>query len=461
MGGRKSTHSGDITQIIERNSRLPVWFLEKGAETSKAVGRVVLKRPNGQTMGYGTGFLIQGGLFVTCHPVIPNAKEAQTAVVQFDYRVAADGSFSPLVEFALDPLRFFASNRELDTTVVAITSPNATGVRVEDRKIILLEPREDQILVGESVQIIHHPGGEPLSVALEERAIAIQGDFLHYAGDTFSGFGAPVLNSNWELIGLHHSLFTRRDAAGQMLSRDGSVWDPLMGEDQIDTVAKEAIRASSIKRWLDTLAAPAPANPTPPVHSRSSGRAPLAPPDHVPRKPRRPPPAPPATISEPPVVLPGKGERPVRDSVFVSYARADQQRVPWFDRLNLHLRQIPRLLPRVWDDSRIETGADWRQEIEYGLARAKAAVLLVGPNFLVSRFVLDNELPPLLKAAKEEGVRIFPLITDPAAYEESILGQFQSFNDPKKYLSKLSAPKQNERLLEFARAVAKVFQPEE
>jgi hypothetical protein len=129
--------------------------------------------------------------------------------------------------------------------------------------------------------------------------------------------------------------------------------------------------------------------------------------------------------------------------------------VKWIDRLDLHLRQIPGLSARVWSDSRIEAGMDWRREIEYGLARAKAAVLLVGPNFLVSRFVLDVELPDLLKAAENEGVRIFPVITDPSAYEESTLGRYQSFNDPRKSLAKLSGPEQNETLLALARAVAK------
>jgi hypothetical protein len=222
------------------------------------------------------------------------------------------------------------------------------------------------------------------------------------------------------------------------------VVDASIADDQIDWVAKEAIRYSPIKQWLDSVLSPASpgdrqARAFAPQPGGAAGTAPAAPA---------------STVAGGRVDAP-----PIRDSVFVSYARADQTRVKWISRLDVCLRQIPMLSTRVWNDSRIEAGVDWRQEIEYGLARAKAAVLLVGPNFLGSPFIRSNELPPLLKAAKEEGVRIFPLITDPSAYEESRLGQYQSFNDPKKYLSKLSVPEQTEILLDLARHVAAVFQP--
>lgn len=430
-----------LERIIGRNSWMPSWFLAKGAETARAVGRVVVKSPAGSA--FGTGFLIPGGLLVTCHHVIPSAKVAKTSAVQFDYHVASNGSFSPLEEFALDPKRFFATHEVLDTTIVALTSPNATGARLESRGSILLDRYEDAILIGEAVHIIHHPGGEPLAVSLGASVLDLLDDYIHFDGDTAPGSaGAPVLNSNWELVGLHHSSVPRLDEEGRIIGRNGSVWESSMGIGEVDWLAKEAIRSSSIKRWLDSVVATAKK----PRSARPKASRSVAP-------------APPPPVPESSVVLQGAaGARPVRDSVFVSYARADQKRVKWIDRLDLHLRQIPGLSTRIWNDSRIEAGVDWRQEIELGLASAKAAVLLVGPNFLVSRFVLENELPPLLKAAEEEGVRIFPLITDPSAYEESVLGRYQSFNDPKKYLSKLSGPEQNETLLALARAVAKVFE---
>jgi hypothetical protein len=70
------------------------------------------------------------------------------------------------------------------------------------------------------------------------------------------------------------------------------------------------------------------------------------------------------------------------------------------------------------DDSRIGVGEDWYPEIEDAMKRASVAVLLVSADFLTSKFILSKEVPPLLERREKEGLKIFPMIIRPCAWDE-------------------------------------------
>jgi internalin A len=84
-----------------------------------------------------------------------------------------------------------------------------------------------------------------------------------------------------------------------------------------------------------------------------------------------------------------------RTGVFVSYSRKDKS---WLEKLRIALAPSMRGEKlEVWDDSHIQPGAKWADEIRKATARARVGVLLVSPDFLASDYVSSVELPAMLK----------------------------------------------------------------
>jgi TIR domain-containing protein len=147
-----------------------------------------------------------------------------------------------------------------------------------------------------------------------------------------------------------------------------------------------------------------------------------------------------------------------RDQVFISYARHDRL---WKDRLLTHLTPLIREDGLcVWDDSLIKPGSKWREEIKAALSRAKVAVLLVTPHYLASSFVTTRELPPLLKAAADGGVRILWIAISASAFESTRIGEYQALNNPAAPLDKYkrSPGRLNEILVDIAKKIRDAYQ---
>jgi len=99
-------------------------------------------------------------------------------------------------------------------------------------------------------------------------------------------------------------------------------------------------------------------------------------------------------------------------TVFLSYSHKDEI---WKDRLKTHLGAVSL---DTWDDRRIKAGADWLERIQTAMACARVAVLLVSADFLVSKFVLEEEIPKLLARREEEGLVVIPVIVRACAWQE-------------------------------------------
>lgn len=102
-------------------------------------------------------------------------------------------------------------------------------------------------------------------------------------------------------------------------------------------------------------------------------------------------------------------------TVFISYSHVDKA---WKDRLVAQLRVLELEGDfELWDDQRLAAGDGWRAEIEAAMERARAAVLLISADFLISDFIRGTEVPRLLQRRTKDGLRILPLIVRPCPWE--------------------------------------------
>jgi hypothetical protein len=126
-----------------------------------------------------------------------------------------------------------------------------------------------------------------------------------------------------------------------------------------------------------------------------------------------------------------------RSKVFISYSRHDRE---YLDRLLIHLKPLENDgLIDPWADTRLRAGDRWKKEIENALSQAAVAILLISADFLASEFIVDNELPPILRNAADKGTRIIPLILKPCRFaRDKYLRDFQAVNDPERALILLS-----------------------
>lgn len=108
----------------------------------------------------------------------------------------------------------------------------------------------------------------------------------------------------------------------------------------------------------------------------------------------------------------GKMSQP---TVFISYSHEDEQDK---NALLKHLGVLQNAgLITTWSDDQIGAGADWEPEIEQAMARARVAILLITANFLTSKFILNTEVPTLLKRRQQEGAIVFPIIARACAWK--------------------------------------------
>lgn len=146
-----------------------------------------------------------------------------------------------------------------------------------------------------------------------------------------------------------------------------------------------------------------------------------------------------------------------KNKIFISYSHIDSA---WLKKVQTNLKVLMHNDKSfdLWDDTRIKAGDNWKIEIANALKDAGIAILIISTDFLASDFIRNDELPTLLRNAKEHGTRILPLIVRPCLFtKDKNLSEFQAVNSPDKPLSTLTESQQENELVRLALNVSELL----
>ncbi|MFI7015884.1 trypsin-like peptidase domain-containing protein [Streptomyces sp. NPDC050164] len=184
-------------KIITSNTLRPVHFLEQALAAARSVCHIEVRQ--GMSGWTGTGFLVADDLLLTNEHVLPSEEVLADARFLFNYEDDPAGRPRP-VETVRASGGFFLADRSLDFALVELAG--SPGERWGRLRLVDSPP-----LVGERVNIIQHPGGQP-------KQIAMQSNFVEYVDDTVIQYvtatlpgssGAPVLTDDWQVCAVHHA----------------------------------------------------------------------------------------------------------------------------------------------------------------------------------------------------------------------------------------------------------------
>jgi len=148
-----------------------------------------------------------------------------------------------------------------------------------------------------------------------------------------------------------------------------------------------------------------------------------------------------------------------RDRVFVSYSHLDKE---WLDKLREFLHpDIRNGRIDYRDDRNIEPGDKWYEELVDYIGHARVAVLLVSPNFLASRFIMEKELSLILEA-ESQGLTILWVPLSGTFYGPNALAgadrvtRYQAVWDANQPLDASPEESRNQLLLDLCKQISKL-----
>ncbi len=192
---------------LEKSTLLPITFLEVGMEKARSVAKVEIKI--GSNTNVGTGFLCRFPesnkvYFITNYHVISERNKIPFTNIVFNYEETVAGGIKQTETFKInkDGIWITSPVHELDVSIFEIINESDTL-----KNYGYIDLFDVDIPKNEFVNIIQHPGGQSKQLALYHNVVTASSTrTIQYLTDTLKGSsGAPVFNSSWDVVAIHHS----------------------------------------------------------------------------------------------------------------------------------------------------------------------------------------------------------------------------------------------------------------
>jgi len=140
-----------------------------------------------------------------------------------------------------------------------------------------------------------------------------------------------------------------------------------------------------------------------------------------------------------------------KKTIFISYSHQDKS---WLEKFLKIIKPIERLnLISVWSDRSIQPGKEWEIEINEALNKTDVAILMVSKNFLASDYIQEYELPFLLNAVQNKGIKLFWMLIGTCLVDLTELSKFQAAHDISSPLNSLPPSKQDQILVDICKLI--------
>lgn len=139
-------------------------------------------------------------------------------------------------------------------------------------------------------------------------------------------------------------------------------------------------------------------------------------------------------------------------TLFICYSHTDQQYREEFSKF-LGTANLQGL--KIFSDAAIRPGDDWLKTILSQLKEAKAALILVSQDFLISPFIQQVELRELLAGYIRDGLRLFLVPVRATNYEGTYLKDFQWARAPDRPLSLLPPEQREQAMVDICLKIAR------